>query len=453
MGEGSRWLEQRGHTVHVSSPRVGFCVAAAVCAVAAGMGSTLAHAASWHVLTSYGRGGVAGLPVRERRQEPPNQGAPSPPERYRSLLVPGPRGSVFVGGYARSRPGAFLVAQISASGMLVKSFGDGGVMTVPVVHWFDQAPPRMLALPGGSLLIVGLDPADQLVVVRLSSHGKPDRGFGHDGVARYTLAHARRFTIVTAATIEPDGDILAVYQKELPQPANQPRVPEGQGNGAIAYVRLLASGALDRSFGTGGFLPSTGPKVELLEGESGTVGACAETLAANGTLLVAYEDFALEELSPAGAMVTTFATKNGLHFCHGLFALSGGSVEGVSGSESGSSGVVIQRLTSTGTPEAAFGTAGSTRVDVSAEASAVAPDGETFVAGASGRALVLSGVLPNGSPDRELGGSSGHRFAVPLPRAAGSVPGDEEKATWELLAGAGSLTIRVGEEIVRLDDA
>jgi hypothetical protein len=443
-------------------------MAVVACAVAAGMGSTLAHAASWHLVSSFGRGGVAGLPVRERRQEPPNQGAPSPPERYRSLLVPGPRGSVFVGGYAHSRPGAFLVAQISASGTLVRSFGDGGVMTVPVVHWFNQDPPRMLALSGGSLLIVGLDRADQIVVVRMSSRGKPDRGFGHDGVAQYTLAHVRRFTIVTAATVEPDGDILAVYQKELPQPLNQPRVPEGQGNGAVQYVRLLASGALDRSFGTGGFLASTGPKVELLEGESGTIGARAETLATNGTLLVAYENLGLEELSPAGAVVTsfgsertsqpggtasTFATKNGLHFCHGLFALSGGSVEGVSGSESGSSGVVIQRLTSTGTPEAAFGTAGSTRVDVSAEASSVAPDGETFVAGASGRALVLSGVLPNGSPDPELGGSSGHRFAVPLPRAAGSVPGDEEKATWELLAGAGSLTIRVGEEIVRLDDA
>jgi hypothetical protein len=452
----------------VSRPRVGFCVAAAACAVAGGMGSTLAHAASWHLVSSFGRRGVAGLPVRERRQEPPNQGAPSPPERYRSLLVSGPRGSVFVGGYARSRPGAFLVAQISASGTLVKSFGDGGVMTVPVLHWFNQDPPRMLALPGGSLLIVGLDRADQLVVVRLGSHGKPDRGFGHDGVAQYTLGHVRRFTIVTAATVEPDGDILAVYQKELPQPLNQPRVPEGQGNGAVQYVRLLASGALDRSFGTGGFLESTGPKVELLEGESGTVGACAETLAANGTLLVAYEDFALEELSPAGAVVTsfgdeptsqlggsasTFATKNGFHFCHGLFALSGGSVEGISGLESGTSAAEVKRLTPAGTPEAAFGAAGSTRIDVSAEASAVAPDGETFAAGASGRALVLSGVLPNGDPDPALGGAGGRRFAVALPRAAGSVPGDEEKPTWELLAGAGSLTIRVGEEIVHLDDA
>jgi hypothetical protein len=332
-------------------------------------------------------------------------------------------------------------------------------MTVPAVHWFNQDPPRMLALAGGNLLIVGLDQADRLVAVRLTSLGKPDRGFGHDGVAQYTFAHARHLMIVTAATVEPNGDILAVYQRELPQPLNQPRVPEGQGNGAIQYVRLLPSGALDRSFGTGGFLAATGEKVGLIEGESGTLGACAETLATSGTLLVAYENFALEELSPAGAVVTSFANsptaqmpgasvppfeaKNGDHFCNGLFILAGGSVEGISGVE-------IGRLMPGGLPEDAFGTAGSTRIDVPTEAAAVAPDGETFAAGQSKRALVLTGILANGQPDPALGGSSGHRFAVEVPRAAGSVPGNEEKPTWEVLPVGNGLFIRIGEEIVRL---
>jgi hypothetical protein len=321
----------------------------------------------------------------------------------------------------------------------------------------------MLALAGGDLLIVGLDQADQFVAVRLTSRGKPDRGFGHDGVAQYTLAHLRRFTIITAATLEPDGDILAVYQKELPQPVNQPRVPEGQGNGAIGYVRLLPSGALDRSFGTGGFLAATGEKVGFVEGESGTVGACAETLASSGTLLVAYEDFALEQVSSAGAVVssfgndptqqpgvTTFETKNGYHFCNGLFALPGGSTEGISGVESGISGVEVSRLTPSGMPEAAFGTAGSTRIDVPTEAAAIASNGETFAAGQSGRTLVLTGILANGQADPALGGVKGKRFAVTVPRAAGPVPGAGEKPTWEVLPAAGSLTVRIGEEIVRL---
>ena len=443
-------------------------VIAVMLIIAGALSTTLAQAASWHLAGAFGRGGVAGLPVRERLQEPPNQGAPSPPERYRSLLVPGAQGSVLVGGYANSKPGAFIVSRLSPSGRLLKSFGHGGVSTVPAIYWRKQAPPRMLALAGGSVLIVGVNRADMFVAVRLNALGKPDRSFGHNGVAQYKLVNAHHLSIVTAAVVQANGDILAVYQKELPQPVNQPRVPEGQGNGAIEYLRLKPSGALDGSFGTGGFLAATGEKVEFIEGESGTVGACAETLSAGGSLLVAYENFALEELNPAGAVVTSFGvhpttqtstssgsltvSKNGYHFCNGLFALPSGSVEGISSVESGGSGVEITRLTSTGTPEAAFGKAGSTRIKVPTQAAAIAPDGETFATGQSGRSLVLTGILANGQPDPALGGAAGHRFALQVPRPAGSVPGNEEMPTWEVLPVAGGLTIRVGEELVRLSN-
>jgi hypothetical protein len=241
-------------------------------------------------------------------------------------------------------------------------------------------------------------------------------------------------------------------------------VPEGQGNGAIKYVRLLPSGALDGSFGKGGILDATGEKVGFIEGESGTVGACAETLSTSGSLLVAYEGFALEELNPAGAvvtsfgndptqqpggMLTTFETKNDYHFCNGLFALAGGAVEGISSRESGPAGVEISRLTPSGTPEAAFGAAGSTRIAVSTEAAAVAASGETFAAGESHQKLALTGILPSGQPDPALGGAAGRRFAVPVPRGGGAVPG-EEKPTWEVLPVAGGLFVRVGEELARL---
>jgi uncharacterized delta-60 repeat protein len=440
-------------------------VAVAACALAVADGAPSAEAASWHLVSSFGRNGVAGLPVRERLAEPPNQGAPSPPERYRSLLVQGPRGSVFAGGYAQSKPGAFLISRISATGRLVTSFGHGGLSVVPAIRWVKQAPPSMHALAGGGVLIVGIGRADELVAVRLTARGQPDSGFGHDGVAEYKVAGAHGFAIVTAAAVEPDGDILAVYQKELPQPpASSPGVPLGQGNGAIKYVRLLPSGALDGSFGKGGVLGATGEKVGFIEGESGTVGACAETLSPGGSLLVAYENFALEELNPAGAVVTSFGddptqqpggtvtvfeTKNDYHFCNGLFALAGGGVEGISGLESGLAGVEVSSLTPSGAPEAAFGTAGSTRIDVSTEAAAVAAGGETFAAGESRHKLALTGILPDGQPDPALGGAAGQRFAVQIPRGGGAVPG-EEKPTWEVLPVTGGLFVRVDEELVRL---
>jgi len=416
----------------------------------------LACASAWHLDASFGRRGVADLPVRERLREPPNQGAPGPPERYRSLLVAGPQGSVFVGGYAEHKPGAFLLSRISSSGRLLESFGHGGVMTVPAIFWIKRAPPRMLALPGGGLLIVGLDKTDQLAAVRVTASGGLDRGYGRGGVAHYSLLRAHGFTIITAAVVQPDGDLLVVYQKELPQPENQPRVPEGQGNGSIHYVRLLPSGALDSAFGNGGLVAAQHPEVSLLEGESGTVGACAETLSPGGSLLIAYEGFALEEFSPAGQLVENFGedpvesakgpeeAKNAFHFCNGLFSLPGGSVEGVDGRE-------IVRLTPSGTPEGAFGEDGTVTVDGPSEAATVASGGETFTVGPSGRALLLTGILPNGRPDPALGARAGQRFPVALPRAAGSVPGEEEKPTWEVLALPHALLIRAGRDLVRLN--
>jgi hypothetical protein len=373
-----------------------------------------------------------------------------------------------VGGYAKSRPGAFIVSRISASGRLVRSFGSGGVTTVPAIYWFKQAPPRMLAVPGGGVVIVGISRGDQFVAVKLNAVGKPVRGFGEDGVVQHKLVDSHGFSIVTAAVIEPSGDILATYQKELPQPsASSPRVPEGQGNGAIEYVQLLPSGAVDQSFGTHGFLASSGEKVGFIEGESGTVGACAETLSPTGSLLVAHENLALEELSPGGAVVGSFGdvnpptaraptvpafeAKNDYYFCKGLFALPGGSVEGISSPEGGT-GDEVTRLTPAGTPEAAFGKDGVTKIDVPTEAAEVSADGETFSAGLSHGQLTLTGVLPDGQLDPALGSANGTRFTVKAPTGGGFVPGNAEPPTWEVLPVGHTLTIRIGEEIVRISN-
>jgi hypothetical protein len=417
---------------------------------------SLAEGASWHVVSGFGRHGVAGLPLRERSQEERLQGAPPPPERYRSLLLPGPQGSMFVGGHANSRPGAFLIAHISSSGRLVRNFGSGGVLLAPALAWFKQAPPRMLALPGGGLLVVGVTHSDSFAAVRIDSRGKLDSAFGHDGVAQYKLTGVHGFAIVTAATMQAGGKILAVYEQELPQPVNQPRVPEGQGNSEPHYLRLLSSGALDRSFAAHGFLAGSGKEVGLLEGESGTVGPCAETLSGSGSLLVAWEGNALEEFSPAGAFVASFGndpiaapagqqlptymTKNGYHLCNGLFALPDGAIEGADGRQ-------LVRLTPNGAPDETFGAAGIVRVDTPVQAAAVASDGETFAVGRAGNTLVLTGVLADGVPDAALAGAHGERFAVPLPKSANG-----EEPTWEVVPSAGGITIRVGEELMRLSN-
>ena len=250
--------------------------------------------------------------------------------------------------------------------------------------------------------------------------------------------------------VESDGDILAVYEKELPQPINQPRVPEGQGNGIIQYARLLPSGALDHSFGSGGFLAAGGREFALLEGESGTVGACQETLTNSGSLLITYEGFAMEELGPSGEMLSGFGVeqappasgpaylhKNKYFYCDGLFALPGGEIEA-------SSGANLIRLTTAGTLDPTFGHGGTANIGSRPEASAVAADGETFSAGDAGGALLLTGTLPSGLPDPKLG-AKGQRFAVRVPREK-----NEERPTWEVLPEGNTVTVRVAEEVFRV---
>ena len=132
-------------------------------------------------------------------------------------------------------------------------------------------------------------------------------------MADYRLPVHHGFAIVTAATVEPNGDILAAYQREAPQPVNEPAIPAGLGEGQIGLVRLLASGALDRSFGSGGFLQAPG-QTPVLAGYpgSGAGFACGQSLAPAGTLLLAYEQAvvphgnavevpAVQELGPTGA--------------------------------------------------------------------------------------------------------------------------------------------------------
>ena len=259
--------------------------------------------------SSFGRGGAAGLPVREGGFDyrfPPGPGDDG------SLLAPGPSGSVYVGGYARSKAGVFLVARMSTTGRLVQGFGHGGLTSVPAIYSVPEKPPRMLALGGGGLLVVGLDHAHHLVAVRLRGNGAEDHGFGHDGVAKYALADTNGHAIIAAAVLEPDGDLLAVYyQKEVPEPVNEPRITAGLGAGTIGFVRLLPSGRLDSSFGKGGFLQATGQPPPV-----GEFGACGASASPSGSVLLAYEQAAtpnngpaepaVQELAPTGADATGF---------------------------------------------------------------------------------------------------------------------------------------------------
>jgi len=426
-------------------------------ALASGLLGTLAQAASWHLDTAFGKRGVAGLPVREGGFE--HFYAPGPGAQG-SLLASGPNGSVFVGGFAHSRPGAFLLARMSAQGKLVAGFGHGGVITVPAIYARPEHPPRMFALGGGALLVVGLNRTHELVVVRLSADGQPDRAFGHGGVAEYTLANTRGHAIIAGASLEVGGDILIGYfRSEVPQPSNEPAITYGLGAGPLELVRLLSSGGLDPSFGSAGFLTAGGPPPETGEGV-----ACDVTIANSGSVLLAYEQAflpsgkglespAVQELGPTGADAPGFGDAGIAYLssppvvegvdsivCGGLFALANGEVEASFGG-----GGELFRFTSAGLPNPAFGSSGHTSSNRRVVDLALGANGETFALG-SIDPLIVVGTLASGTPDPGLGGNAGMRFPVKLARS----PRGEEHPVVELLPVDGGLDLLVGESLVRL---
>jgi uncharacterized delta-60 repeat protein len=435
--------------------RVALCVLAGL--AAALIAATGALAASWHLDSSFGKHGVAGLPLREQGID---SLYPAGPGVQGSLLAPGPQGSVFVGGYADHKPGSFLVSRLSARGTLVKSFGHGGITVAPAIHSTPQQPPRMLSLPDGKLLIVGLDHARHLIVVRLTARGTPDRSFGHRGVALYTLPGSGGHAILAAAAVESDGSILvAYYAKEAPQPVNEPRVAPGLGEGPLGLTRLSPSGALSRSFGEGGYVRATAQSPAT---KGSAVGVA---IAAEGSILLAFEEAALssanfaevpavQKLSPTGAEVPGFGNK-GVAFLPftpthegessvlfgDLFALAGGGVE----TSFGGAGQLF-RFTSTGTLDPTFGTSGHSAAGADAQALGIAPNGETFAAAAGSGRLTIAGTLASGAPDLALGAAKGERLATRVGRPRP----DEEQQVVELLASNDSLTILLGEELLRV---
>jgi hypothetical protein len=419
-----------------------------------------ARAAAWHLDSSFGHGGIAHVPLAERGID--SQYLPGPGDSG-SLLAPGPSGSLFVGGYG-SEKGRFLLARVSARGRAVTSFGHDGVVAVPAIYSQPQHPPRLFALTGGGLLVLGLDREDHLVAVRLDGRGQLDRGFGHNGVAQCRLAHAVRGAIVAAAALLANGDVLAAYyRREVPQPVNEPRITPGLGEGPLQLVRLLPSGALDRSFGSGGFLQPAGETPETGEGVAAGV-----SIAPDGSVVLAYEQTAtpggdgnelpaVQELDPSGADAPGFASGAsgaGVAFLpftphfqgvdsivfDGLFALPSGAVEVSFGG-----GGELFRFTAAGALDPAFGGSGHASMDFQTSLLALAPDGETFAVQAGG-SLKVAGVLASGAGDPGLGGNRGRRFGSHLP----ALSEGEEPPALELLAANDSVSILDGEDILRL---
>lgn len=275
------------------------------------------------------------------------------------------------------------------------AFGDGGLAAIGIGHAADVAGAAALDADG-KLVIAGgtqLAPdtlaqlAGELVVARLNADGTLDTAFGAGGFAIVPVG-----TRATGAAIavQADGKLVVAGEAWFSLAAPQPFV-----------VRLLATGALDATFGTAGVqvFAASGTATSLVLDGTSVVVAGRVSDAGVPKLMVA-------RLTSAGQLDTTFAADGVAETAIGTSAIARGVALGGGGTlvAAGSTGtgntadLAVVRYLANGTLDPAFGgdgivtTAIGTRGD---EANAVVVDamGRVAIAGVTGVAATDTAAL------------------------------------------------------------
>jgi uncharacterized delta-60 repeat protein len=243
----------------------------------------------------------------------------------------------------------FLVARLTSGGKLDTTFGSGGAVRTSVsatntdLAWAVGIAPGGEIVLGGRAYLPGSSGSD-MTIVRYTPSGAPDPSFSGDGIVTVDIGTVDD---VSGVAVQPDGKIVAV----------------GRGGSGFTVVRLLPSGALDGSFGSGGIVDSAVGRASVQDEAS------AVAVLGDGKIVVAgradysfpysQTDFALVRYLPNGRPDPTF----------------------------GSGGIVVT--------EGPF--------EEIADALVAAPGGKIVVAGSANRSFHLARYLRSGALDRGFG--------------------------------------------------
>jgi uncharacterized delta-60 repeat protein len=221
-----------------------------------------------------------------------------------------PDGKIVMAGYSDIGSGFnadFLVARWHSNGAPDNNFGLGGFRPVGFPGNGDDYGTALALAPDGKIVVAGnvWNGSRQVWgVARLTSAGALDNTFDGDGLFTFGLD---RSNSANAVAVQPDGKILVA----------------GHSGGDFAVARLAANGALDPSFGQGGF---------AINDLSGTNVINALVLASNGWIYAAgsrlqnggNEDMALAQYTPQGALASCPGGQTCNHWPTGTFFVNGG---------------------------------------------------------------------------------------------------------------------------------
>ncbi len=312
--------------------------------------------------------------------------------------------------FSGSTPALSLSPQSPGSD-LDPSFGLGGkVLTQLSEPWRSSA---MALQSDGDIVMLGVlnpDAEDaSIVLVRYRLDGRIDQSFGSGGIVEVPLPYRSSAGGIETQT---DGKILIAGGMYMPATNSY--------TGLVA--RLLPNGALDPSFGTGGYLTvDFGGYSFIRHVRTLPDGRIVAVGVLNGTL-------ALARLLSDGTFDESFG-QHGISLVEGSGSpLWGTELTGVAlqvdgtmiGSAASSTSMQVAKLTADGRPDVSFGEGGIARVYVDfcngsassdiAQRVAVRPSGRIVVAGAShsfctpsGTRLVLMQFLADGEVDSSFG--------------------------------------------------
>jgi uncharacterized delta-60 repeat protein len=215
-----------------------------------------------------------------------------------------PDGTILVAGVAAVGPQRrFGIVRLLGNGQPDPAFGTAGRVLVDV-GTPGSGPLRLARRPDGRILVagtaLGTGGTFDFAVVALTAAGAVDTSFGVAGKAVVDMAGGSDFA--TSILLRPDGSILLAGNATWP------------GTGLdMQVVRLLAGGAIDTSFGTGGkvridFAGRTDTAQAMVLVGAGASERLYVAGSAQLTTSALSTDFAVAALDGTGALVPGFGT-------------------------------------------------------------------------------------------------------------------------------------------------
>ncbi len=306
-------------------------------------------------------------------------------------------GKVVVGGFAVSDKSRFGLARFNSDGSLDLTFGGGGAVTEIGT---DSAAYAMALQADDKILLGGWSISGGKKVFTIARYDADtpllDTGFGSGGAV--IAAAGTNDQQINALAVQPDGKIVAAGS---------------DGASAIVVRRYNPDGSLDTGFASGGTFSSTS-----------MAGARDLAILGNGDILVAGEvpggsAFEVARLTASGALDTTFGAGGFAQQGVGGGALANGlAVQGdgkivVAGTGSGPA-VAVARFNANGSNDTGFGTSGVTLQQFTSTSDegndvAVLSSGRIVVAGTGGTSsaheALLAGFTAGGALDGGFGTS------------------------------------------------